>query len=877
MESVLACFEEIKKTLLDEVQAPGAHLYAQHISIFQTYSVLGQVASKYNSEAIVRKALEIFKVLIDCEEVEFLRENTFADALLDFIGRYSNTGSSLVSVDVEERLIEALFAIASKLRLQPNLLPTWFRPNATTEGRVIVPHTRQDKNAFPLFYLTLNYIHHEGRVGDFARTGLLYIIESACHSELLERWIVESDLATLMASGLGALYSQLSRKLVLAATKDATPAILSFSDLPRPKTPSDAEKTTSPDFQAHLATFLSHLIFWQDVLDHCGSEDIKRSLLDHFKFLFLQQLLYPSLMESSDVDGGSSVAVLTYLRCIIESIDNPELMHLTLRYLLAMPETPEDERRSARPATLARRRKSQTLITNLDQVKEKPRPDLFTLVDLIHTSLQSRNQETVAATLRLVSVILNSQHAFAMSTVLQTRHVKNLPLRTFSAHHKDTAVLFSMAEDLLFHDDLREAYDTHLEDARFLVETHYCTSSLLPLPVSGKESKDLAVPLIQRVDTLEPRSIELSDPLLQALLSLLNDFLANDIATNLGLTQTFATLISCGNIRLEHWFLKEDVDHDLSRERIAISDDGLDEADEDDTITLTNRISNGKPRDKPRRDVSSDSHKVAQSVTPVFAALDSLVQQVETFRQNIEQFDTYLAERRHVFKVGDDIDKDVANGSSAPSRRSEDSGRPTTQHHNKIGNPAPIGVSIRERLLSETSSSSATMSRSSSPRGRQLELFSTPHLVRRLSSHLKISPSRSPSVSKIASRALSTSPLRKGSDTSISSRKVTVTPMGPADALRQKVKIKVKIKANVGAADLQSQSQTETEDVAGSETSSPRSGSVAPDTVKDSTEEFKETTLSHLLTNVIILQEFILELAAIIQVRASLFGEVSLT
>jgi len=35
-------------------------------------------------------------------------------------------------------------------------------------------------------------------------------------------------------------------------------------------------------------------------------------------------------------------------------------------------------------------------------------------------------------------------------------------------------------------------------------------------------------------------------------------------------------------------------------------------------------------------------------------------------------------------------------------------------------------------------------------------------------------------------------------------------------------------------------------------------------------------SLSHLLTNVIILQEFLLELAAIIEVRASLFSEVSL-
>ena len=59
----------------------------------------------------------------------------------------------------------------------------------------------------------------------------------------------------------------------------------------RPKTPPDVEKTTSPDFKAHLTTFLSYLVFWQDVLEHCKSSDIKQSLLDHFKFLFLQQLL----------------------------------------------------------------------------------------------------------------------------------------------------------------------------------------------------------------------------------------------------------------------------------------------------------------------------------------------------------------------------------------------------------------------------------------------------------------------------------------------------------------------------------------------------------------------------------------------------------
>jgi len=39
-------------------------------------------------------------------------------------------------------------------------------------------------------------------------------------------------------------------------------------------------------------------------------------------------------------------------------------------------------------------------------------------------------------------------------------------------------------------------------------------------------------------------------------------------------------------------------------------------------------------------------------------------------------------------------------------------------------------------------------------------------------------------------------------------------------------------------------------------------------------EEQKLVSISHVLTNVIVLQEFLLELAALVQVRAGLFGEV---
>ena len=166
------------------------------------------MASRYYDEALIYETLDIFKILIESEEVEFLEEKGFADALIGFISKISTTGPIMVSVDTEGRIVEVLFGVAAKLRLQPKLLPMWFRPTTRTETGI---NTKADKNGFPLFYLTLDYVHHDGRVGDFARTGLLYIIESATHSEELEKWIVESDLATLMASGLGALYSQLSR------------------------------------------------------------------------------------------------------------------------------------------------------------------------------------------------------------------------------------------------------------------------------------------------------------------------------------------------------------------------------------------------------------------------------------------------------------------------------------------------------------------------------------------------------------------------------------------------------------------------------------------------------------------------------------------
>jgi hypothetical protein len=45
----------------------------------------------------------------------------------------------------------------------------------------------------------------------------------------------------------------------------------------------------------------------------------------------------------------------------------------------------------------------------------------------------------------------------------------------------------------------------------------------------------------------------------------------------------------------------------------------------------------------------------------------------------------------------------------------------------------------------------------------------------------------------------------------------------------------------------------------------------------DHSDDVRVVSLSHVMTNIVILQEFILELAAVMQVRASMFGEVFAT
>jgi hypothetical protein len=258
---------------------------------------VGKIAGTSYNEAIIREGVALFATLIDSEEEDFVENDTFSNSLMNLLVRITGANSIRLGSDTEVEVVELSFNITTKIRLDPEILSAWFttqeREDASDVG--LDEHEKftgkTHKEDFPLFYLLIDYIHHEGRIGDFARTGLLYIIEAASSSGPLEQWIVESDLATLMATGLGALYSQLSRKLVIDHPPDELPPVLALSDYQHPNTTIEIVSSSSADFQMHMETFLSHLVFWQDVLNHCKSIEVKQTLLEHFQVIFLQQLL----------------------------------------------------------------------------------------------------------------------------------------------------------------------------------------------------------------------------------------------------------------------------------------------------------------------------------------------------------------------------------------------------------------------------------------------------------------------------------------------------------------------------------------------------------------------------------------------------------
>ncbi|KAJ4130131.1 hypothetical protein NW768_007113 [Fusarium equiseti] len=721
--------QELTNILSDESRRPLPHPCIQYCSIKQIYVPIGKIATTSYNEWIIKEAVLFFATLIESEEEAFVENQTFSASLTNLLVRITGLNSVRLGLDTESRVVELAFNITTKIRLDPSILPAWFK---THRGVALQNREKDDKTRdafvgrtqkadFPLFYILMDYIHHEGKVGDFARTGLLYIIEAASSSGPLEQWIVESDLSTLMATGLGALYSQLSRKLVVDHLPHNLPPILAFSDYEHPTSNYEVISSCSPEFQSHLEVFLSHLLFWQDVLNHCRSVEVKSTLLEHFQVIFLQQLLYPSLLESSDIDGGSSVAVLTYLRRILESLDHPDMINLILHYLLALP----DNIASARPGSSssvskARKRKSMDLATMLaERAEPAATPLLFNLVDLILACLRSRNQQTIHVTLQLVSAILKRHHRYAIVTLLRT---DNVPVqnatRTVGAQEQEVEFFMSLAGTIGGEDDFDEVYQLVLRDTMTKLEAHPCSLKLVA-PRASTNNQRLPDSLPGAPKDVGDHTLRPDDPLLNSLLDLLETFFVNQVETNLSVTETLVDLAICGFMKIEGWltrspssYVYEEADkkHTPEDQEAAESDDDEDFEDlPSPNAEQKQLLAMGQCRQRPQWSEAS--------LPRVYGVLRRLEEQVASYKRTIPRFDELVQQRRDAFRTAD-VMLHHAGPTPRPTPISEDPpDRRSFEEPSR--NTSPSRPSTLEGLAHRLLSELGTPSRSNSPRGRK--------------------------------------------------------------------------------------------------------------------------------------------------------------
>ena len=804
MEQLHGCFERVGIIIREDARAPVPHLCLQFAAANQIYTTIARAATVSRYEPIVQSAVDAFVALVDSEEEEFLSSAPFAKSLMRLVTKVVDGGTVLVSIETETAILELLFTIAAKIRLQPEILVYWFQSTAKPELEDVFVKEKKSfvgitqKDDFPLCYLLIDRVHHEGRIGDFARTGLLYIFEATGRSEDLEEWVCSSDLATLMASGLGALYSQLSRELSILHPDATLPAVLAMSDYTTTHPRATAESAFSERHQSHMATFLSYLAFWQDVLDHCKSADVKQTLLDHFQILFLQQLLYPSLLQSSDTDAGSSVAVLTYLTAMIESLQYPDLMNMMLAYLLAIqndspsvPDTPITPSKAPRSPTTLRRRQSLMLLTAPKDPDDAVEPTLFNLVDLTLNNVSSRNSQSVFAALKFSSTILIRQKELAFGTLLKLQRSRRSEFgRNVGAFELELKRLTELATSLHEHLGLDDAYAGLVEDVRLAIESQ--------VPFKP--------PTIQQAsDSYEKLAglyiLASDDPFLKALSALLRSFFTNSIDVNLALTQTIISIAVCIEIRLDSWLTMDPSSYSFADESSGPQKLWHAHLDDDEKVALF-----------ALQQASRCPNWLADNTPLLSRTLQALAQELGVVRGIVPNFDTLISGR-----------KNMLHAASLPT--------PLTS-----SDPPPLMSSPTQPTYLDVTKPPNSQSRSSSKSS----------LVAGRTKANDIGPPHS------GNSAASPAPWHQDG-TNISGSlpmpptKLVLLPLPPetpstTDVLMEAIKFPAIQSGEDHVTDLHGSGE-------------------------------RKASLNHVLTNVVVLQEFVLELVAVLQVRAAVLGE----
>ncbi|KAF9464685.1 Retinoic acid induced 16-like protein-domain-containing protein [Collybia nuda] len=621
--------------------------------------------------------------------------------------------------------------------------------------------SKKTEYEFLLFNYLLRFVHREGQIGDFARAGLLFLMDVAMSpgephraergdqppealppdpindaALALAEYILDGDFSEVLGAGLGAVYSLLPSKLAFHTISEAIPGhamvigglgpetIKEKNEQEATKEKSRAlgvEDALNPDFKARLDHFLKLLEFLQDVLRRNVNHDsldasalvgtaIGQSILEAVRQIFLENVLYPSILECSDTDG-SAVAVMSYIEIMIRTLHTGQLADLLVKFLLS--EDNDEVRLKQRPSAVLtllsetqshqvkppaatdkknklRRRKSSAMVLLEMEAPESRKPSeyftsmgRFTLRDLLLTNLKSVSQPTATSALQLLQsmliqhpqlttdqllivipdpsatnfphptlISLPSPSLLAVSTnsddvepftypgveqdVSSTTEEASQflqPDTTYSTHEREMGLYLALVSrvDPSHNDDaFSTGYDHYLHDALFSIQNQPAYQINNEFAADADNRRHLK------------HRLNVNDPILSLILESLRKFFSNTPEFNIALTGVLAILAIHPDRSLAGWLTF--ATNDTPPSDGLTDDDGANfRADDGDDRSIDFRIDKMLANDTNFLPASSMDDKSRPIIHAIF---HGLVTQLERYRHAVDRFDQFLLERR---------------------------------------------------------------------------------------------------------------------------------------------------------------------------------------------------------------------------------------
>ncbi|KAL7750413.1 hypothetical protein RI367_004187 [Sorochytrium milnesiophthora] len=241
------------------------------------------------------EVIKTFTALVNHLDNRFLIQSAVHRAIIKLNRACAAERSSSVS-RYEQETAELLYTICEKIKRLPELLWVFFNERRVLSALVddghpaTTPVSAQQRYDFPLFSFLLQFVHHTGPPGEFARTAITFVLEMA--SGPLRDFILEDgNFVVTISATFNALYAELPPRLALLPESNIT-------DVGGTSAAADPSQQLT-----HLDAYLRYVNFVQQVIACCPSTAITLALLSFIHDVFLHNILLSSLIVKLESDS----------------------------------------------------------------------------------------------------------------------------------------------------------------------------------------------------------------------------------------------------------------------------------------------------------------------------------------------------------------------------------------------------------------------------------------------------------------------------------------------------------------------------------------------------------------------------------------------